>query len=314
MSTLFDMNYFSQNRDAMLYVKLSAGEPAFYSSFEPVPHGKDAFEMLFKSLNDAKDEIFLATWYLEPNMELLRKNWDGSISSRANYVLENLLISKAKQGVIIRGLVWNFLNLGVTEAPFDWMTPGTVTVPIEVAGKIMMRKVHELNNRLRKINRVNEIVVTNHTMPFATTAALGISFPLGGSHHQKMWVTRSGTNLTAFVGGMNLRQHDWDSQSHAILDQRRNPASMEGKERKRKETALEDPDYPPRHDWMVRMEGQAAYRVLEEFKKRWAMARRKQFPTLTLDKIPTAGKLFVQKSRTYPIQFGGGGAWNLGSI
>lgn len=306
MTPLIDTDYLHQNADAMRYVKFSVGAPAFYSTYEPIPHGKEALEALEQALLEATNEIFLVTWYLEPDMELYRKDWDQPVSARNAHVLENILIGKAREGVIVRGIVWNFLNLKVTQAPFDYMVPSEIKVPLDVVGKIFMRRIQKLNATLHKINRLNKIVIANHPLPFATSAAFGISFPLGGAHHQKIWIMRSEENLTAFVGGMNLRQHDWDSAMHGILDQRRNPADMEGTERKRRESVKQDPEHPPRHDWMTKMEGQAAYRLLEEFKKRWSMAREGNLPIMTCDKVPIAGKLFVQKCHTYPVAYGGG--------
>src|SRR5262249_4484862 len=77
-------------------------------------------------------------------------------------------------------------------------------------------------------------------------------------------------------------------------------------ERKRKETAHEDPAYPPRHDWMTKIEGPAAYRVLEEFNRRWGIAGKGKLTLMPFNKVPHVGKLFVQTSHTYPIDFGGG--------
>ena len=115
-----------------------------------------------------------------------------------------------------------------------------------------------------------------------------------------MWVMRSGMEYTAYVGGVNFRQHDWDTAEHKVLDQRRNAPDTEGAERKRREAAQADPDYVPRHDWMAKVEGQAAYRVLEEFNLRWGIAGKKRLSLLPFDKVKSAGKVFVQRVTPSP--------------
>src|SRR3984893_7239209 len=111
---LIDEEYIAQNQAALRYVKLSAGAPAFYSKFTPVPHGDRAFDEFLQTIKATKDEIFLTTWFLEPAMELSRTDWDQPISSRTATVLENVCVDRSRPGVRVRCLVWNFLNLGTT--------------------------------------------------------------------------------------------------------------------------------------------------------------------------------------------------------
>ena len=62
----------------------------------------------------------------------------------------------------------------------------------------------------------------------------------------------------------------------------------------------------PRHDWMTKLEGPAAYRALQEFDRRWGMAGKGRLRLVPFNRGPGAGRLFVQTSHTYPIAFGGG--------
>jgi phosphatidylserine/phosphatidylglycerophosphate/cardiolipin synthase-like enzyme len=57
---------------------------------------------------------------------------------------------------------------------------------------------------------------------------------------------------------------------------------------------------------MTKMQGPAAYRVLEKFNLRWGMAGKGKLTLVPFNTVKTAGKLFVQKSHTLPIDFGGG--------
>jgi phosphatidylserine/phosphatidylglycerophosphate/cardiolipin synthase-like enzyme len=295
--SLIDMKYLQQNADAMRYIKLSAGKPAFYTKVTPLVHGDAAFETLIQELEAAKDEIYLASWMLEPDLELSRTNWDKSIHDRAQDRLDNILIARANAGVTIRILVWNYANLGTTIGEIGGQP---------VAINVKMAQVKKLGDTLRRISRRNQVIVVDHPLPFATRTVMGLSFPAGGSHHQKIWITRSGVKLTGLVGGINLVQGDWDTVSHEVLNHRRDASNTEGTQRKQRAAKKEDPDYSPRHDWMVRLEGPAAYSLLEEFSVRWGQAGQGRLPLLPLEKVPQSGKLFVQKSHTYPIDYGGG--------
>jgi len=78
--------------------------------------------------------------------------------------------------------------------------------------------------------------------------------PLAGSHHQKV-VTFDGK--VAFAGGLDLTNKRWDSCAHAAGDKRR--------------TFNEEP-YPPFHDVMIAVDGEAARELDALARKRWKAA------------------------------------------
>lgn len=302
-----DINYLTQHADSMKYVDLSAGKPSFYNEVRFLPHGDLAFRVLYDELKAAKDEIFLVTWFLEPDLELIRSNWEQPVSGRAGDRIDTILLERAKAGVIVRILVWNFLNL----------SPAVLN-PI-------VRKVNQLKKELSAISQQNEVVIVDHPFPPLAAKVLSSTLPaaipvspllpvftaasihfLGGSHHQKFWITRSGDQLVGMVGGINLRQHDWDSETHEVLNPRRNPSDMDGAERRKRYNQGEAPEYPPRHDWMLRVEGPGAFRLLEEFQLRWKYAQKGPITLPALNNVPKPGKVFVQTSRTHPKEYGGG--------
>ena len=67
--------------------------------------------------------------------------------------------------------------------------------------------------------------------------------PLAGSHHQKIVVI---DDKIAFAGGLDLTNKRWDSPQHAPDDPRR---------------MFEDKPYPPFHDAMIAVDGEAAART-----------------------------------------------------
>lgn len=80
--------------------------------------------------------------------------------------------------------------------------------------------------------------------------------PNGASHHQKIVVI---DDRVAFVGGIDLSRWRWDSAEHRPNDPRRVDADGEA--------------YPPFHDMMMLVEGEAATRLGELARERWRRSR-----------------------------------------
>ena len=98
--------------------------------------------------------------------------------------------------------------------------------------------------------------------------------PLAGSHHQKIVVI---DDRLAFVGGLDLTSRRWDTPEHRANDPRRTSGG---------ET------YPPFHDLMVALDGEAAAVVAEVARKRWEAATGEALSpvSVALDPWPAALK------------------------
>jgi phospholipase D1/2 len=84
------------------------------------------------------------------------------------------------------------------------------------------------------------------------------SHPLAGSHHQKIIAI---DDRFAFVGGLDLTTRRWDTPDHRPDDPRR--------------TAFGKP-YPPFHDLMIAVDGEAARQVAAIARERWRIATGKR--------------------------------------
>lgn len=84
--------------------------------------------------------------------------------------------------------------------------------------------------------------------------------PVGGSHHQKIVVI---DDAVAFSGGLDLTARRWDTCEHKACDPRR--------------IAGEQP-YPPFHDVMVAVDGEAARALGAVARERWRRATGKEIP------------------------------------
>ena len=78
--------------------------------------------------------------------------------------------------------------------------------------------------------------------------------PLAGSHHQKIVVV---DDKVAFAGGLDLTNKRWDSPRHAPDDKRR---------------TFNDAPYPPFHDSMVMVDGDACLELARIARYRWQAA------------------------------------------
>lgn len=84
--------------------------------------------------------------------------------------------------------------------------------------------------------------------------------PLSASHHQKIVVIDDGL---AFIGGFDLTVRRWDSCAHAAADSRRCCSSK---------------PYPPFHDLMLAVDGEAARHLAAIVRSRWFAATGRHLP------------------------------------
>jgi phosphatidylserine/phosphatidylglycerophosphate/cardiolipin synthase-like enzyme/uncharacterized membrane protein YdjX (TVP38/TMEM64 family) len=92
--------------------------------------------------------------------------------------------------------------------------------------------------------------------------------PVAGSQHQKIVLI---DDALAFVGGIDLTVRRWDSSEHAPDDPRR--------------VAYGKP-YPPFHDLMVALDGEAAQALARIARERWRLATGRTLKAVSVDNDP----------------------------
>lgn len=97
--------------------------------------------------------------------------------------------------------------------------------------------------------------------------------PLAGSHHQKIVVI---DDRIAFVGGIDLTSRRWDTPSHRPDDPGR---TFDGK------------PYPPMHDVMAAVDGEAARALGDVVRRRWFAATREALPPVRTRNDPWPDEL-----------------------
>ena len=119
--------------------------------------------------------------------------------------------------------------------------------------------------------------------------------PVLGSHHQKIVAI---DDAIAFVGGLDLTESRWDTPEHRVPDPRRVNAGGES--------------YPPFHDAMMAVDGEAAAALGDLFRERWrrATGKRLRCPVRLEgdpwppDLVPNLENVRVGIARTAPARGG----------
>jgi phospholipase D1/2 len=88
--------------------------------------------------------------------------------------------------------------------------------------------------------------------------------PVAGSHHQKIVVV---DDNVAFVGGLDLTCRRWDTRAHDASDPRR---------------VAGDKPYPPFHDAMIVLDGEAARAIAQIARTRWQAATGEQLAAVSV--------------------------------
>lgn len=180
--------------------------------------GDAYFRSLFEAIKEARQSVYILAWDIDSRVRLVR---DDSKSDAMPYQLGAFLdaVVKRRKGLNAYVLNWDWSMIYALEREL---------LPLYKLEWKTHRKVH---------------------------FRLDSECPAEGSHHQKVVVI---DDTIAFVGGIDLGKHRWDTSAHRPDDSRRT-----------------DPDgnkYPPFHDMQMLVEGDAATAMGDLFRERWYVA------------------------------------------
>lgn len=140
-----------------------------------------------------------------------------------------------------------------------------------------------------------------------TAWPVAIEAPIA-SYHQKFAII---DGRVAFVGGMNLRRVDWDTDEHRVFEPRRMLLDSTTADRLAVEAHEELPDTGPRKDYMTRIEGPLVADVDDLFQMRWShqIAQRVEYSEhasdfeVYRDRAEIPGGVMAQLTATLPEPF-----------
>ncbi|HEY0346660.1 MAG TPA: hypothetical protein VGC60_00775, partial [Pyrinomonadaceae bacterium] len=217
--------------------------------------GEEYFLAIIAAIETAKtphDYIYILGWMLDISFEL-----------SPGKTLFTLLEKAAKSGVEIRILIWdnfdpNYLKLNADAVRKLSTLPGPVNLSVFLDGhtfstakskKFVLEVVSKgitLLNALQKTFFVVDSEVKRDLAGLVTKLTPFLSSPTIGTHHEKVVIVKSKNVLTAFCGGIDFNKNRVISE-------------IKGKEYR----------FPYYHDTACRLQGPAAYEVLQKFKMRW---------------------------------------------
>lgn len=248
---------------------ISTGTPARDGTVVPLVDGEEAWKDILAAINGAKETINMAFWMMHLDTELDRP---GSLtfkdpSDREHNTLNSILLKKIEQGVKVRVLLWILPTIPATQDELLKLLIGSPTFPPDpfaiaralarlTLGPPSVLLTLDLRLIQYALQRKIELLLEPHP-----------TSPIGSWHQKTIIVDRK----IAFVGGMNAKQNDWD-MTHLVYDYNRTPHDTKGAKRSTMSTNKEATTYPPRHDYMTRIEGPLVNDVENNFIERWNQA------------------------------------------
>jgi phosphatidylserine/phosphatidylglycerophosphate/cardiolipin synthase-like enzyme len=266
----------------------SQGRPARRgNSVRLMTSGEEAWREFAKQLRAADDHIHIGTWVWQSDFELERSTNPAvtEAARRSNTVMSILEASPAQKRVLVNQIYTQdgFLSNAANDAPlrahgartgdgFEFMgeanpTKGRYTFtadPTDFAERLLNGYAASYEGSFDDVSGP-----LRSTMPtrYVDLTQWPITVDIeGASTHQK-FAAMDGT--IAFVGGMNIKLADWDTDVHAVFDVRR--MAFDSSTADRQAVAAHDqlPDSGPRKDYMVRLEGPIVEDVEQLFQERW---------------------------------------------
>jgi phosphatidylserine/phosphatidylglycerophosphate/cardiolipin synthase-like enzyme len=250
--------------------------------------GEEAWGTVAESLKAAKKSVSIATWWWQSDFELVREpttHLTLTPSQRwQNTVLGILETLPAERRVLV-GQFWgqdSILSFMTTDAKLKALAEAP-NDKFEFMGMANQTKgkFHFAASPFTFGERVRSSFTETAGQTFDTEGEIASTlvekdvdltqWPVGintqiASYHQKFMVI---DDELAFIGGMNLKEVDWDTSAHTVFEPRRMLYGASTADRQAVKNKEKLPDQGPRKDYMVRIEGPAAQDAADVFQIRW---------------------------------------------
>ncbi|HIN86289.1 MAG TPA: hypothetical protein EYN06_07400, partial [Myxococcales bacterium] len=268
----------------------SQGAPARRGNqIQLLMNGEDAWSQVYKDIKLATKSALVSTWWWDSEFELVRDySTHHTLTSVERW--KNTMMGVLESSPLhIRLLVGEFWG---THDIVDWLSTddaaayyaNQINDEFEVMGQgnatadvfLFEPEVFAFGQRVLQAypdasaqSFDNEMAVDS-PMPSKlvdlTIGPLSVG-PQLASWHQKFMVL---DGKVAFVGGMNIKAVDWDTSKHRIFEHRRMAFDAIEEDRLAVLSKTEEPDFGPRKDYIMRVEGPSTQDVAATFQTRWS--------------------------------------------
>jgi phosphatidylserine/phosphatidylglycerophosphate/cardiolipin synthase-like enzyme len=269
------------------------GRPARRGNdIELLINGEEAWASVYAALTAASQAVNIGSWWWMSDFELVRP-WAThayltAAERWANTIMGILEDSPAQVRVLI-GEFWGSHDIldfmttddilrGFAETPgdgFEFMGVGNETYgefqwllsPFFFGERV--RQAHpETAGRTFDPEEDIHSTIPPYWADLTDWPFVDIEFQIA-SWHQKFLVV---DHQVAFIGGMNVKSTDWDSQQHLVYDHRRMDYDASVSEREEVMAKERETDLGPRRDYIIRIEGPSAQDAADVFQRRWSQA------------------------------------------
>ena len=248
-------------------------------------NGMNAYASLAADLAVATERVHGATWWWQSNFELVRPDGHPTLSEAERTKNTVMALLEGLTGVPKRILVARFA--GVTAAGLAYVNTDPALRAHALADGDDFEVISQNNPTPIPMDGPTTLVA--HPAPFASRLAenpdlAGLDFAPaagtieaaaavlveGASWHQKVWAI---DGRVGYVGGMNVKSTDWDTDLHDPFDARRMKFMSTAEERQAVQERRALADTGPRKDYVIRIEGPGARDVDAILHGRWELGR-----------------------------------------
>ncbi|MBN1772784.1 MAG: hypothetical protein JXB32_16055, partial [Deltaproteobacteria bacterium] len=294
--------------------------------------GEEAWQDVHGALRAAARTVHISTWWWESDAELLRdaathpylteaERWGntifGTLGSLSSGVTRRVLVGQFwGQDSILTWMNTDPELRAAAERPgdgFEFMGQANETSGVFWFAPTPFRfgdRVRATHPELAGLSFAAEEEIESRVPPREVDLT---DWPVTldvqhASYHQKFLVLDGGL---AYVGGMNLRNNDWDTNRHEVFEARRMPFDATTAERQAVLDREALPEQSPRKDYQLRIRGPAAMDAEHVFRARWnwAIASNVEFSEYSSNYTPrddvpeVPGGVPVQITTTLPDPF-----------
>lgn len=250
--------------------------------------GEEAWGAVADDLRASTDRVHMSTWWWESTFELERDAATHVSSSMAERQSNTILGVLDGLAATKRILVGQFIS---QDGVLDWVTTDSalrargaaIGDDFEFMGQANVTR-GMFYFEIPAFDYVDKLLAQQPSFadrsfdpesPIESTIAprdvdltdWPISLDVAGASYHQKFATVDGR--IAFVGGMNLRPVDWDTDAHEVFEPRRMAIDATTAERLAVADGDALPDSGPRKDFMTRIEGPVVQDVDEVFQIRW---------------------------------------------